>query len=69
MYYFKDKDNGVGISINQNVIGDITWITKEEFEQIVTENEAKREEELAVLAEAATEQDYLEALEVLGVTE
>lgn len=69
MYYFKDKDNGVGISINQNVIGDITWITKEEFEQIVTENEAKREEELAVLAEAATEQDYLTALETLGVSE
>lgn len=69
MYYFKDKNNGVGISINQNIVGDITWITEEEFNQIVTENEAKREEELAVLAEAATEQDYLTALETLGVSE
>ena len=42
MYYFKDKDNGVGISINKDVVGDITWITEEEFNQIVAENEAKR---------------------------
>lgn len=69
MYYFKDKNNGVGISDTQNIIGDITWITEEEFNQLVAENEAKREEELAALAEAATDEDYLEALEVLGVTE
>ena len=66
MYYFKDKDNGVGISINKDIVGDITWITEEEFNQIVAENEAKRAEELAT---AATEQDYLAALEVLGVSE
>lgn len=69
MYYFKDKDNGVGISDNQNIIGDIIWITEEEFNQLVAENEAKKAEKEAERAEAATEEDYLEALEVLGVTE
>lgn len=69
MYYFKTKSNGVGISDNQNINGDITWITKEEFNQIVAENEAKAAAEEAARAEAATEQDYLAALEVLGVTE
>lgn len=69
MYYFKSKDNGVGISDNKNVIGDITWITEEEFNQIVAENEAKRLAKLAEEAEAAQEEDYLAALEVLGVTE
>ena len=66
MYYFKDQNNGVGISNHPYVSGDITWITEEEFNQIVAENEAKRAEELAT---AATEEDYLAALEVLGVTE
>lgn len=69
MYYFKNKDNGVGISDNQNVVGDITWITEEEFNQIVAENEAKRLAKLAEEAEAAQEEDYLTALEVLGVSE
>lgn len=69
MYYFKSKDNGVGISDNQNIIGDITWITEEEFNQLVAENEAARIAREQELAEAATEEDYLEALEVLGVTE
>ena len=69
MYYFKGKDNGVGISDNQNVVGDIIWITEEEFNQIVAENEAKRIAKEQELAEAAQEEDYLAALEVLGVTE
>lgn len=69
MYYFKDKDNGVGISIHKDVVGDITWITEEEFNQIVAENEARIAEEEAKAAEAATEADYLRALETLGVSE
>lgn len=69
MYYFKGQDNGVGISDNQNIIGDIIWITEEEFNQLVAENEAKKAEKEAERAEAATEQDYLDALEVLGVSE
>ena len=48
MYYFKDKDNGVGISSNKDIIGDVNWITEEEFNQIIAENEAQR---LAKLAE------------------
>lgn len=54
-YYFKSKDNGVGISDNKDVVGDITWITEEEFNQIVAENEAKRLAKLAEEAEAAQE--------------
>ena len=69
MYYFKNKDNGVGISDNQNVVGDITWITEEEFNQLVAENEAKRLAKETEEAEAAQEQDYLTALEILGVSE
>lgn len=51
-YYFKDKNNGAGISNNKNVDGDIIWITKEEFEIIVAENEAR---EKALREEAAAQ--------------
>lgn len=44
MYYFKDNDNGVGISSNQNVIGDITWITKEEYDELLAISIAKEAE-------------------------
>lgn len=69
MFYFKDKFNGVSMSNTQYIAEDIIWITEEEFNQIVAEHEAKRVEEEALRAEAATEEDYLAALEALGVSE
>lgn len=54
-YYFKDKNNGAGISNNKNVDGDIIWITKEEFEIIVAENEAKEKARLEAEEAAAAQ--------------
>lgn len=40
-YYFKDKENGVGFADNQNFIGDVIWITKEEYEELIAIHEAE----------------------------
>lgn len=69
MYYFKDKNNGVGATVSQDIQADVIWITEEEFNTIVKENEIKAEQEAKEEAERATEEDYLAALEVLGVSE
>lgn len=66
MFYFKDKFNGVSMSNTQYVAEDIVWITEEEFNQIVAEHENELKEQELLKAEAATEEDYLAALEVLG---
>lgn len=65
IYYYRNDETGVGITSDSNLTG-VTWITEEEFNAQVAENEKREAEEQAA---AATEQDYLAALEVLGVSE
>lgn len=45
-FYFKEINGcGVGICDNQNIQSDnIEWITEEEFNRIVAENEAREKE-------------------------
>ena len=44
VYYFKDNNGGIGIAIIKKDIGNITWISKEEYLFLLAEIE-KREEE------------------------
>ena len=44
MYYFKDNENGIGTSSSQNLKGDITWITKEEFDELLALHEQEKGE-------------------------
>lgn len=44
-FYFKDDENGIGMTSNKETfIGDVTWITKEEYDAILAES--LREEEV-----------------------
>ena len=49
IYYFKDKNDGIGISMSKNVIGDIEWIEKEEYEELLAIHKQR-------MAEAAEEE-------------
>lgn len=35
MFYFKDENNGVGIASSQKLNGNVIWITKEEYEELL----------------------------------
>lgn len=35
MFYFKDDNGGVGIAAKQQDIGEVTWITEQEFNELL----------------------------------
>lgn len=38
-FYFKDDENGIGMTSNKETfIGDVIWITKEEYDAILAES-------------------------------
>ena len=45
-YYFKDASGGFGFSINQDIVGQIIWITEEEYNELLAA--AALEEESSV---------------------
>lgn len=56
MFYFKDKDEGIGMTTSKKDVGDnLVWITKEEYNEILIANLEKerllREETEDVLSE------------------
>lgn len=41
MIYFKDENNGVGVTCNKELCEGFVEITKEEFDEIVAQHEAE----------------------------
>lgn len=39
MFYFKDNNGGIGIADTQKDIGAVTWITEEEYKEILRAKE------------------------------
>lgn len=55
-FYFKDNLNGVGITSNKETfVGEVTWITKEEYDELVIENEKLLHEIISHQKEEVTE--------------